>query len=258
MFTFGISTTITNNRDVFVGIEMIGKSSFKFVEIRCEKGHFNYEDKAEIEKLKIMLKEKSLKGISLHPPLWVDIANTEEWTRVKSLREVEKVILVANRLNVPRIILHPGNGPGDPGKAAESLGELIAFADEWDTKVILENTFPYAFGSRIDELQIMSDKFDLPVCIDTSHASAKENILNQFLDLFKGRIEHFHLSDSMMKGNDDHLIPYEGKIIWEPIVEFMSTHEGTAIFEIAPGRDSNIIEKLEEIKSRWGNNKICP
>ena len=258
MFTFGISTTITNDRDVFTAIEMIGESAFKFVEVRCDKGHFDYEDKAEIKKLKTMLKKKSLKVSSLHPPIWIDIAAAEEWTRMKSVREVEKVILVAKRLSVPRIILHPGNGPGDIKKVGESLGELIGFADEWNTKIILENTFPYDFGSRIDELQIISDKFNLPVCIDTSHASAKENILNQLLDLFEDKIEHFHLSDSMLKGNDDHLIPYEGKMVWEGVVDFMNTHEGVAIFEISPHNDPKTIGNLEEVKSQWENNKICP
>jgi sugar phosphate isomerase/epimerase len=258
MFNFGISTTITDDRDVFAAVEIIGGSSFKFVEIRCEKGHFNYEDKGEIKKLKMILKKKSLKGISLHPPLWVDIANSEEWMRVKSLREVEKIILVANRLNVPRIILHPGKGTGDIEKASESLSEVVSFADEWGLEIILENTFPNDFGSGIDELKICSDKFNLPVCIDTSHASARENILNRLLDLFEDRIKHFHLSDSMMKGSDDHLIPCEGKIVWEVVVNFLNNHEGVAIFEIPHHNDIKIIEKLEEIKSQWENNKICP
>jgi hypothetical protein len=62
----------------------------------------------------------------------------------------------------------------------------------------------------------------------------------------------------MMKGSDDHLIPYEGKINWQPVVDFMKTHEGFAIFEVPHGDNSKIIESLEEIKSRWKNNEICP
>ncbi len=251
MFNFGISTIIADDRDVFTSIEIIKKSSFKFVEIRCEKGHFNYEDKGEIKKLKMMLKKKSLKGVSLHPPIWVDIASSEEWTRMKSLREVEKVILVAKRLDVPRIILHPGKSDGDIRKAIESIGELVRFAGEWDTNIILENTFPDDLGSNIDELQTIFDKFNLPVCVDTSHASAKGNILNKLLDLFEDRIEHLYLSDSMMEGSDDHLVPYEGKISWEPVVDFMKKHNGFAIFEVPRRDNSEIMEDLEEIRSQW-------
>lgn len=251
MFKFGISTIITGDRDIFASLEIIKKSSFKIVEIRCERGHFNYEDKTEIKKLKMMLKKKSLKGISLHPPLWVNIASGEEWTRMKSLREVEKVILVAKRLDVPKIILHPGKSEGNIEKAIESLREIVGFAEEWDVNIILENTSPDDLGSNINELQTISSEFNLPLCVDTSHAGAKANVLNKLLDLFEDKIEHFHLSDSMMEGSDDHLVPYKGKIIWEPVVDFMKTHNGFAVFEV-PCRDNlEIIEDLEEIKGQW-------
>jgi len=251
MFNLGISTTITYDKDIFSGIELIANSSFRFVEIRCEKEHFNYEDEKEIKKLKNTLKKKSLTGISIHHPLWVNVADVDEWMRTKSIREVEKVILVAKKLNIPKIILHPGKNSGDAEKSSESLSELVSFAEEWDTEIILENTFPDDFGSSIDELKILSDKFNLPVCIDTSHCSAKDNLLNKFLVTFNGKIKHLHISDSFMKGSDDHLIPYKGKIIWEPVVEFMKVHEGTGIFEIAPWESSNVIKALEKIKSKW-------
>jgi len=258
MFNFGISTTITSDSDVFSALKMIGGSSFKFVEIRCEKGHFDYEDKEEIKKVKTSLKKNSLSCVSLHPPVWVDIAHKEEWDRVRSLREVEKVVLVAKRLNVPKIILHPGKSSGDMEKSIKSIAELVKFGREWDTNFILENTFPDDFGSRIDELRIISNEFDLPVCIDTSHASAKEDVLNEMLDLFADRIEHFHLSDSRKKGSDDHLVPYEGEIVWGPVLKFLKDRDGLAMFEIYPHGESEIIIKLEEIKNQWENNKINP
>lgn len=251
MFNFGISTTITNDKDVFSGIKIIAESIFRFVEIRCEKGHFDYEDEKEIKRLKTMLKKKSLTGTSLHPPIWVDIANVDDWTRTRSIREVEKIILVAQKLNIPRIILHPGKSSGNIEKASLSLSEINYFAKEWNTEIILENTFPHDFGSHIDELKSLSDKFDLPVCIDTSHCSAKEDLLNNFFSTFKEKIKHLHISDSLMKGRDDHLIPYKGKIIWEPVVEFIKTQQGTGIFEIAPWESSNVIEALEEISNKW-------
>jgi sugar phosphate isomerase/epimerase len=251
MFDLGISTTITNNKDIFSGIEMIAKSSFRFVEIRCEKGHFDYEDEKEIKRLKTRLKKKSLKGTSLHPPLWINIASSDDWFRTKSVREAEKIILVAKRLNIPKIILHPGKNHGNTEKASLSLSEIVSFAEEWGIEIILENTYPDDFCSRIDELEFLSDKFDLPVCIDTSHASAKENLLNKFILTFNDKIKHLHISDSKMKGSDDHLIPYKGKIIWKTVIDFINAHEGIGIFEIAPCESSDIIETLEEIKNKW-------
>ena len=249
---------IKDDSDVFAAVETIEKSSFKLLEVRCEKGHFNHEDKEEIERLKSILKKKSLSAVSLHPPLWVDIANREEWMRMKSVREVEKVILVAKRLNISRIVLHPGMGAGNIEKAKESLSELVAFADEWDAKLILENTSPGNFGSDINDLQALSDAFKLSVCVDTSHGSAGVDILERLLDIFQDRIEHFHLSDSMMEGTDDHLIPGEGKINWEPVVDFMQTHRGFAIFEVSCHNNPQVTRTLEKIVRRWENEKICP
>lgn len=251
MFDLGISTTITNDKDVFSGIEMIAKSTFRFVEIRCEKGHFDYEDEKELKKLKMILKKKSLKGTSLHPPLWINPASADDWLRTKSVRETEKIILVAKRLNIPKIILHPGKNHGNIENASLSLSEIVSFAEEWNTEIILENTFPDNFGSRIDELKTLSDKFNLPVCIDTSHCSAKENLLNKFILTFNDKIKHLHISDSRMKGSDDHLIPYKGKIIWKTVIDFINAHEGTGIFEIEPCKSSNVIETLEETKNKW-------
>jgi sugar phosphate isomerase/epimerase len=258
MFTFGISTILTSDRDVFACIELIRTSSFKFVEIRCEKGHFDYDNNGEIKRLKNVLRKNNLQGVSLHPPLWVDIANKDEWTRVKSVREAEKVILVAKKMNIPRIILHPGKSAGDMGKAFLSVEELLDFANEWDVQIILENTFPDDFGSRLKELQSISDKFNMSVCIDTSHASTKGNRVDRFLEIFGGKIKHFHLSDSRMGNGDDHLIPYEGQINWEPVLDFLHTHDGFAVFEIPQEGGARIVEKLEKIKNEWGNKKISP
>ena len=177
---------------------------------------------------------------------------------MKSVREVEKVILVAKRLNIPRVVLHPGQGNGDIEKSKESVSELAGFAEEWNVKLILENTFPDNFGSGIDELKIISNEFKLPVCIDTSHASAKEDILARLLDVFEDRTVHLHLSDSMMEGTDDHMIPYEGKINWVPVLDFMRTHGGFAIFEVPYRGNPEITRTLEKIKSQWENEKICP
>lgn len=259
MFDFGISTTITRDNDIFAGIEVIKESSFKFVEIRCRKGHFNYEDKKEIKELRKTLKKNNLSASSLHPPIWANIASDEEWLRMKSVREVEKVIIVARRLKAPIVILHPGKRGGSFKKVFQSLEEIVEFANEWETQIILENTFPDDFGSEINELQVIAEKFDLPVCLDTSHSNAREDRLEQFLEIFESRIKHLHISDSRMEGPDDHLLPYEGKIKWEVILRFLHTHEGIAVFELAPPeRPEILIDKLEKIRIDWENRKVSP
>ncbi len=259
MINFGVSTTLTWDKDVYYAINAVGKSFFNFLEIRCEKGHFDFEDEQEIKKVKRVLKENRVKGSSIHPPKWVDIANKNEWTRMKSLREVEKTILVAKRLNIPRVILHPGQKNGSLEKVRESIQEILEFSQVWEVQPILENTFPGYFASRAEEIKNIVTEFDLPVCLDTSHAAAKGDNVEQFLKLLKNRITHLHLSDSNMKGKDDHLIPGEGKINWNPLVNFLSFFDGMAIFELHPvEKPDPILAKLNRIRINWQNKKINP
>lgn len=258
MIYFGISTTLTNDRTVYDSINAAGTSYFKWLEIRCRTDHFDFESPQEIEKVKAELQKNKLKVSSLHPPGWVDIASEDEWTRMKSVREVEKVILVANKLSAERVIIHPGKDKGKMPESIKSLQEIIPFAREWDVKPILENTFPGYFGSRVENLHELSDKMNLEVCIDTSHAAARGDRIKDFLDSYGNKITHFHISDSKMRGKDDHLIPGEGKIKWEIIEDFLPHFNGFIIYELMPSDNpEGTLKKLDKIKDRW-RKKIAP
>jgi len=259
MINFGVSTTITKDRSISEALNAIGKSPFKWVEIRCDPGHFNYEDGKDIKEIQKNLRRNQIKASSLHPPGWVDIACSEEWTRMKSVREVEKTILVAEHLKVPIVIVHPGYKDGSLNQAEKSLKEIVEFSHEWKVNPILENTFPGYFGSEPKTLMYLAAKFDLSICLDTSHAAAEVNRIEEFLKLLGSRIRHFHLSDSNMEGNDDHLIPFEGKINWIPIMEFTNEFDGFIIFEILPAKcPEKTLALLDKIRNNWRSKKITP
>ncbi len=259
MSNFGISTTLTMDSSVYSSLDAIGKSFFKWVEIRCESRHFDFEDERELKRIKESLRRNQLKVSSLHPPGCVDIATNDEWMRMKSVREVEKTILIADRLSAKRVIVHPGSLDGIIEQSEKSLEELVEFSEEWGIVLLLENTFPGYFGSEPKELIELATKFDLPICLDTSHATAKGDRIEEFLDLFCSRITHLHISDSNMEGNDDHLIPGEGKIDWYPIEEFIAQHDGYNIFELMPSEHpEEILSKLAKITDEWNRKKISP
>ena len=256
MIEFGISSTIANDKDIYSTIDLVGKSSFKWIEIRCDLPHFKYEDTGEIKKVKKHLKKERIKAIALHPPGWVDLSTGEEWVRMKSVREVEKTILVADRLKTPRVIVHPGSKSGLLKQTRISLSEIKEFANEWKVEPILENTIPPYFGSEPEVLKSLSNEFDLNICLDTSHAAAKGDRVEEFLNILGESIKHFHISDSNLKGKDDHLMPLEGKINWTPVKEFMSRFEGYIIFELQPQKNLNeTLKILYKISNEWKKNK---
>jgi sugar phosphate isomerase/epimerase len=257
MIEFGISSTITKDRDIYSAIDVLGKSKFHWLELRCDSPHFKYEDLSEIKKVKRLLKKEKIKAIALHPPGWVDLATEEEWTRMKSVREVEKTILIAYRLKAPRVIVHPGSKNGVLRQVELSLNEIKEFADEWKVEPILENTIPPYFGSEPEALKSLSNEFDLNICIDTSHAASRGNRIEEFLNKLSGRIKHFHISDSYMEGGDDHLIPFEGKINWLPLKDFFHKFDGYIVFELPPQKDLNeTLNKLYKVTDNWQKSKI--
>ncbi|TET99524.1 MAG: sugar phosphate isomerase/epimerase [Candidatus Stahlbacteria bacterium] len=256
MIEFGISSTIANDKDIYSTIDLVGKSSFKWIEIRCDLPHFKYEDTGEIKKVKKRLKKERIKAIALHPPGWVDLSTGEEWVRMKSVREVEKTILVADRLKTPRVIVHPGSKSGLLKQTRISLNEIKEFANEWKVEPILENTIPPYFGSEPEVLKSLSNEFDLKICLDTSHAAAKGGRVEEFLIMLGERIKHFHISDSYMEGGDDHLLPLQGKIDWLPLEEFLNEFDGYIIFELLPQKNLNeTLKILYKISNEWKKNK---
>ncbi|MBA7620845.1 endonuclease 4 [subsurface metagenome] len=256
MIEFGISSTIANDKDIYSTIDLVGKSSFKWIEIRCDLPHFKYEDTGEIKKVKKHLKKERIKAIALHPPGWVDLSTGEEWVRMKSVREVEKTILVADRLKTPRVIVHPGSKSGLLKQTRISLNEIKEFANEWKVEPILENTIPPYFGSEPEVLKSLSNEFDLNICLDTSHAAAKGGRVEEFLIMLGERIKHFHISDSYMEGGDDHLLPLQGKIDWLPLEEFLNEFDGYIIFELPPQKNLNeTLKILYKISNEWKKNK---
>lgn len=255
MIEFGISSMIADNKDVYYAIEIVGKSNFKWIELRCNSHHFKYEETSEIKKVNKQLKKEQIKAIALHPPGWVDLSTEEEWMRMKSVREVEKTILVANRLKTQRVIVHPGSKNGILKQAQQSLDEIKEFADEWKVEPILENTIPPYFGSEPENLKSLLNEFDLNICIDTSHAASSGDRIGEFLNKLSGRIKHFHISDSYMQGGDDHLLPFEGKIDWSPLKEFLNEFDGYIIFELPPQKNLNeTLKTLYKISNEWQKN----
>lgn len=259
MINFGISSTIKRNKPLQESIKLIGDSYFKWIEIRCEEGHFDYDRENEIKNIGKELRKNRVKVSSLHPPAWVDIGSCEEWTRMKSVREVEKCILISKKLNAERVIIHPGDREGSMNKLFESLEEIAGFAGEWDVMPLIENTFPGYIASEPEILLDISNRFNLSICLDTSHAAAKGDRVGEYIDRLGERIRHLHLSDSYQSGNDDHLIPGEGEITWEPLWKFLETFNGFIIFELPPDdKAEDTINQLDSIRMEWLKYKIAP
>jgi len=248
----GISSTLVKDSSIFPLIELMGERRFLFIEIRCKSGHFDYEDIETIKKLKATLKRAGVTPLALHPPDWIDIGSQNEWERMRSVREVEKCILVAEKLRIQRIILHPANSTTEISIIRESLDEIIPFSEEWGVEVVLENPFPPKTGSDLETLKALSDGYKVGICLDTSHLFANGVKEYSFIRGISGLIKELHASDTLFSGRDDHLLPGEGKLNWKEIFNNIDNDHIDVIIELMPAKKlEKRLDEIEGVMERW-------
>lgn len=246
---FGISSTLVKDRNI---LELISSelNELDLLEIRCEKQHFPYEDKLELKKLKSIFREYRIKIFSVHPPDGIDIGSGNEHLRIKSIREVQKCILVAHHLNAERIIIHPSGSKSNIDIIIKSLKEIKEFVDDSGKEILIENTKSPNSGSSLEEIEEISKMLNLNICFDTSHYfSDKKNY--DVIKKIENKIIQLHISDSFMDGKDDHLFPFEGKIDWKNLFNIIELKNKDIIVELLPTRDvPKTLKRVINFKNR--------
>ncbi len=199
--------------DLFAFIEAVSSTSFRKIEIRAELEHWDYDEPDNIEKIKKLCRKSGLTILSLHAPMSAQISSPDEYDRVKSLREVEKTILIANRLGAAFVVIH-SDTLNDFEKNLKidslkiSLQELSYFAQRWNTVPLLENLMPPRLASSPMEilgfLDFMEDSAGL--CLDLGHLRISGFSFNDLTHEFYSRVKTVHLNDNDGK-NDRHWPP---------------------------------------------------
>ncbi|MCD6400161.1 TIM barrel protein [candidate division WOR-3 bacterium] len=249
-----ISSTLNKSGSIYDLIDSLEDSSINKIEIRCESGHINYDDVDEIKRLKGYLKKREMIPLSIHPPSWINTGDGDEWNRIRSVREVEKCILIAQKIEAKSIILHPSESLNNVELVKKSLREIKGFSAEYGVEILIENTFPGKYGSDLEDIKELSSEFGVGVCFDTSHYFSNNRIYED-ISAITGLTEEIHISDSNMNGKDDHLLPGEGKIDWERIFDIFNIRDVDIVFELMPVKDlKQGIKRVEEVIEKWSKN----
>jgi len=245
----------------------------KIIEIRPKAGHFQPQRLEEVIKLKERLQQSGILVKSIHMPMnGVDISHPEEYDRIKSVREVEKTIMIALNLKAELIVVHPGatcHEADDRKKrltlSIESLKEIVDFSEVYPIKIAIENTLPGRVGDLWEEIQqimeVVSSK-NLGICLDTGHYLVNyQHIIQKDLYLDKlpinwqDKLFHIHIHDNNGK-KDAHLLPGEGIFPWPSFMDFVKeiNYQGTLIIEPTEQREkyelSDCLNRAMEIWKR--------
>ncbi len=267
---FGISTLAYYQKPIEKLLPHLVKEKINNIEIRLKENHFLPQEVNELLKLKKLLNQKRITVKAIHMPMnGIDISHPKNYERIKSVREVEKTVLMAFHLGVELIVVHPGamvNNFEDKKNrlrlSMESLEEIMDFNQNWNIKIALENTLPGSVGDKWEEiqqiLQNISSK-NLGICFDTGH------YLLNYPEIEKGKLNldkmginwqdslwHIHLHDNDGK-RDLHLLPQEGLFPWDSLISFLKTidYKGILIFESK--EQNNLNDYLSRVNIAWNN-----
>jgi len=255
-----ISTTLFYGNHIFDVLDKLKGFSFDGLELRLKEPHFDYNEDREIEGLKKRVKKEGLEILSLHAPSTIDISSCDEWERVRSVREVEKAIVIANRLGAGYVVVHPGETRTDTvlqlKMVKESVDEIVDFSMDWHISILLENTQPGRIGDDPGELlKILSmfKKSSIGCCLDTSHLNLFGVTMSNGIKTLGDGIKEIHTSDNFGE-NDDHLVPYKGKVDWEDFLKGLRDlhFDGIICFELMAQEDYvAVIRNIEGIYKKW-------
>ena len=138
------------------------------------------------------------------------IWNTDNFTREKHLRPIQKTIEEISDLGYTNLVLHlceRGDVPAPNLPLLHSIEELLPYAEDNHLILSLENTW------RADYLEYVWEAFpgvkELGFCFDTSHANLKDQFY--LLEKYNDRLSALHISDNDGSA-DQHRLPFDGNI----------------------------------------------
>lgn len=271
-FDFGISTMVYYQKPIEKILPYLVKGEINNIEIRPKENHFQPQTIDEIFKLKRLLAKKKIVVKAIHMPMdGVDISHPQSYERTKSVREVEKTILMACHLGANLVIVHPG-GKSDSYEdkknrvklSIESLKEIMDFSKNWKVKIALENTLPGRVGDKWEDLQQIIEivsSHDLGICLDTGHYLLNYQEIKQgFLNLdnvpinWQDNLLHIHIHDNDGK-RDLHLLPQEGLFPWNSFMRFIKQINYSKALIIEVKEQDNLPNYLHKVNTSWNNLK---
>jgi sugar phosphate isomerase/epimerase len=255
-----ISTTLFYESHIFDVLSQLTHLSFDGIEQRLKPPHFDYNESQEIKGLRKRAKRAKVSILSVHAPSGIDIASLNEWERVRSVREVQKGIVVAHRVGGKFAVVHPGeertNGEIQLEMVRRSLDEIVEFSQDWGVKILVENTQPGKIGDSPDEILGILKRYgerEIGFCLDTSHCNLNRIKISEGMKKLSQFLQEIHVSDNLGK-RDDHTIPGEGNIDWDDFLDGLSQigFDGTLCFELMAEEDYvPFVEKIVDIYTEW-------
>jgi sugar phosphate isomerase/epimerase len=282
----GISTYLFAEEQLTVEqLQSVRASGFDALEIFALKPHFDYQSKNVTTGLAAWLSDQETFLQSLHTPFcadyrawanrqWLSISETDKIRREQAVDEIRRALEFAEKIPFPLAIVHMG-APEDRFSSRSldatyySLETLIPFARARGVKLALEN-IPNELSALERMRRFLEDARlkEVGICFDVGHSHLQAKPASEIRDGGPW-IVSMHVHDNHGT-QDEHLLPFDGKVDWPGVLEALDTIEyrGNLILELkAWNRPSSEVlrlaserfdrfrkcqEELQEMKTREG------
>lgn len=238
----GISTMVFPP-DRFLGkreLNAIRARGIRRIEIAADyyPEHFDYTDNSQVKLVRNECEAAGIQIISFHTPFHIPYGANVEEERRKAVEMARKVIDVMLSMGGSIFVVHLDI---NADATTRTIHDLLDLYRDTPLKLAVEN------GAVLSHFSEFVDQFDtdrVGTVVDIGHAMDSDginplskpeiayNTITSSLPASRARLLHMHLHDW---DKQDHIIPFEGKLIWNEIFRalFDSAYMGTFMFEIS-------------------------
>jgi sugar phosphate isomerase/epimerase len=272
--SFAVSTHLYHDeglsRDHLVEIAAHG---FDAIELFANRPHLAYDNRGLMDQLQESLGDTGLGLHSIHAPIapalrggrWegaYSIASANASAREQAVAEVQSALEIARRVPVSFLVVHVGvpDGRNPDGSlnradaARRSIEELQRATESLGVRIALE-IMPNALSTAERLVSFIEEDLeagDIGICFDFGHA----HLMGDVLDAVETASEHLvttHVHDNTGR-SDDHLLPFEGSIPWNPTLMALQKigFEGAFVFELAASANPRqTLERAAHARQRF-------
>jgi len=245
--------------DLLAEITWAYKNHFDFLDLTLEPAA------AHPEQVNLFETRKALKDFQLeiigHTAYYLPLASPYESLRKTALEEMRRALDVFAELGAKKMTVHPDKSivfaVGTKGvlqRNLQSLREIEELARPLSIQVLLEN-MDRIFNTVEQIREALSLMPGLGFHLDVGHANlnVERNRTGEFLQAFRDRLVHVHLSDNFGKSEDLHLPLGAGNIDWKKMISALkgTGYDGTITLEIFSMDRRYLLFSREKLREIW-------
>jgi len=192
-----------------------------------------------------MTRDHGLRIDSVHAPFPEGdrLCSLDETERLESLRQCQMALEAAQDLAVGIVVVHLNSSPDAAvlgqmmDQGIRSMEALSADALARGVRVAVENSWGEPYAMMLDRIMTEFDDGPVGFCYDPGHENINRAGFRE-LEKHGPRLLTLHLHDN--RGEDTHVLPYEGDIDWSRLMDMLHglNYSGNLLLEVCTGNSA--------------------